>query len=113
MSSLQSDLAGARDAFARGDFALARRRLEKALRTAPRHTTANELMAYVHGRMGDDAATSVVDRCGLSHEVPNLAVIGASTFPTAGGHNPTLTVQATAWRTAQHIIDRWRTITDT
>jgi gluconate 2-dehydrogenase alpha chain len=80
---------------------------------SPGHELLDGRHVYGGTRMGDDAATSVVDRCGLSHEVPNLAVIGASTFPTAGGHNPTLTVQATAWRTAQHIIDRWRTITDT
>ena len=34
----------------------------------------------------------------------NLGIIGASTFPTAGGANPTLTVQALAWRTAHHLV---------
>jgi gluconate 2-dehydrogenase alpha chain len=58
-------------------------------------------------RMGDDPETSVLDRWGLSHTVPNLGVLGASTFPSVGGANPTLTVQATAWRTAQHIVDDW------
>jgi Flp pilus assembly protein TadD len=56
MSSLQSELAGAREAFGRGDIAGAGRRLEKALRIAPRHSAANELMAYVRGRMGDESA---------------------------------------------------------
>ena len=60
--------------------------------------------------MGDDPASSVVDRYGFSHEVPNLGILGASTFPTAGGHNPTLTLQALAWRTAQRLVDEWRTI---
>jgi gluconate 2-dehydrogenase alpha chain len=58
-------------------------------------------------RMGDDPATSVVDRYCFCHEVPNVGVLGASTFPTVGGHNPTLTVQAMAWWTAQHLLDSW------
>ena len=57
--------------------------------------------------MGDDPETSVVDGFGFSHEAPNLGLLGASTFPTTGGHNPTLTVQALAWRTAAHLADRW------
>ena len=60
--------------------------------------------------MGDDPGTSVVDRFGFSHECPNLGVIGASTFPTTGGHNPTLTVQALAWRTAEHLASNWSAI---
>jgi gluconate 2-dehydrogenase alpha chain len=58
-------------------------------------------------RMGDDPETSVVDKYAFAHEVPNLGVLGASTFPTVGGHNPTLTVQALAWRTSQHLVDSW------
>jgi gluconate 2-dehydrogenase alpha chain len=61
--------------------------------------------------MGDDPDSSVVDRYGFSHEAPNLGVIGASTFPTTGGHNPTLTVQALAWRTARRLVDDWGAIT--
>ena len=55
--------------------------------------------------MGDDPATSVVDRHGFAHQVRNLGIVGASTFPTAGSANPTLTVQALAWRTAQHLVE--------
>lgn len=62
---------------------------------------------YGGTRMGDDPDASVVDRYGFSHETPNLAVLGASVFPTAGGCNPTLTVQALAWRTAQRLVDAW------
>lgn len=67
---------------------------------------------YGGTRMGDIPETSVVDRYGFSHEVPNLGIIGASTFPTAGGSNPTLTVQALAWRTAQRLADNWSAIAD-
>jgi gluconate 2-dehydrogenase alpha chain len=59
-------------------------------------------------RMGLDPETSVVDSYGFAHEVPNLGVIGASTFPTTGGHNPTLTLQALTWRTAEHLVDNWQ-----
>jgi gluconate 2-dehydrogenase alpha chain len=69
--------------------------------------------AYGGTRMGADPETSVVDRYGFAHEVPNLGVIGASTLPTAGGHNPTLTLQALAWRTTRHLIDDWRSIAPT
>jgi gluconate 2-dehydrogenase alpha chain len=60
--------------------------------------------AYGGTRMGDDPETSVVDRFCFAHEVPNLGLMGASVFPTTGGHNPTLTVQALAWRTAEHLV---------
>ena len=44
----------------------------------------------------------------MSHEVPNLGVLGGSTFPTAGARNPTLTIQALAWRTSDHIAKEWK-----
>ena len=34
--------------------------------------------------MGDDPATSVADRWAFAHEVPNLAFLGGSIFPTCG-----------------------------
>jgi gluconate 2-dehydrogenase alpha chain len=70
---------------------------------------------YGGTRMGDDPSSSVVDRFGFAHEVSNLGVLGASTFPTTGGINPTLTVQALAWRTAEELAARLggRTLADT
>jgi gluconate 2-dehydrogenase alpha chain len=64
--------------------------------------------AYGGTRMGDNADTNVVDRWGFSHEVPNLGVLGGSVMGTSGAHNPTLTVQALAWRTAEHLVKNWK-----
>lgn len=62
-------------------------------------------------RMGTDPATSVVDALGIAHEVPNLAVLGGALFPTSSGRNPTETIQALAWRTAEYIAANFRAIT--
>ena len=61
-------------------------------------------------RMGDNRATNVVDRFGFAHEVPNLGILGASVMGTSGAHNPTLTAQALAWRTAEHLTGNWKGI---
>src|SRR5947208_5263423 len=59
-------------------------------------------------RMGNDPKTSVVNRYGQTWDVPNLFVIGSSTFPTMSGFNPTLTIQALAYRSADAIVNRYR-----
>ncbi|HUE65444.1 MAG TPA: GMC family oxidoreductase [Rhizomicrobium sp.] len=64
--------------------------------------------AYGGTRMGDNPDTNVMDRWGFSHEVPNLGAMGASLMGTSGSRNPTLTVQALAWRTAQHLAENWK-----
>ncbi len=66
--------------------------------------------AYGGTRMGDNPETNVVDRWGFAHEAPNLGVLGASVMGTSGAHNPTLTVQALAWRTADHLVKNWSRI---
>ncbi|MBI1873138.1 MAG: GMC family oxidoreductase [Acidobacteria bacterium] len=67
--------------------------------------------AYGGTRMGDNPETNVVNRWGFTHEVPNLGVLGASVMGTSGAHNPTLTVQALAWRTADYLVKNWKTVT--
>ena len=66
--------------------------------------------AYGGTRLGTNPDTNVVDPWGFSHEAPNLGILGASVMGTSGAHNPTLTAQALAWRTADHLVKNWRTI---
>jgi gluconate 2-dehydrogenase alpha chain len=65
---------------------------------------------YGGTRMGDNPGTNVVDRWGFSHEAPNLGILGGSVMGTSGARNPTLTLQALAWRTADHLAKNWRAI---
>ncbi|MNY77565.1 Paromamine 6'-oxidase [compost metagenome] len=60
--------------------------------------------------MGDDPKTNVVNRWGFSHEAPNLGILGASQMGTSGSRNPTLTVQALAWRSAEYLAKNWKMI---
>lgn len=55
-------------------------------------------------RMGDDPRTSVVDRFGRAHAVPNLFIADGSAFVTAAAVNPAHTIQALALRTADHMV---------
>jgi len=64
-------------------------------------------------RMGDNPMTNVVDKWGFSHEAPNLGILGASVMGTHGARNPTLTVQALAWRTADYLAKNWKKIAST
>ena len=59
-------------------------------------------------RMGSDPKTSVVNRYGQSWDIPNLFVIGSSTFPSMSGFNPTLTIQALAFMSADAIANRYK-----
>ena len=54
-------------------------------------------------RMGNDAATSVVDKWGRAHDHENLWIAGAPTQPTASCCNGTLTFVANGLRTASAI----------
>jgi gluconate 2-dehydrogenase alpha chain len=66
--------------------------------------------AFGGTRMGNDPETNVVDRWGFSHETPNLGVLGGSVIGTSSARNPTLTIQALAWRTAEHLVQNWKSI---
>jgi choline dehydrogenase-like flavoprotein len=61
--------------------------------------------AHIMGtaRMGDDPASSVVDRFGRMHDVENVFVADGSVFVTSGGFNPSNTIMSLALRCARHI----------
>jgi len=54
-------------------------------------------------RMGDDPQSSVVDRHHRTHDVRNLFVCDGSSFVTSGRGQPTMTIQALAFRAGEHI----------
>jgi len=56
--------------------------------------------------MGNDPATSVVDRHLVHHRIRNLAILGASAFPTASPAYPTLTISALSLWAADHLFTR-------
>jgi gluconate 2-dehydrogenase alpha chain len=84
-----------------------------AIRTWTTPPTPNGVNTHSFGgtRMSHDPATGVVDGWGMSWEAPNLGILGGSTLSNSGGHNPTQTIQALAWRTADHIVKNWKTLT--
>jgi choline dehydrogenase-like flavoprotein len=53
--------------------------------------------------MGDDPRDSVVDRYHRAHDVRNLFICDGSSFVTSGRGQPTMTIQALAFRAADHI----------
>jgi choline dehydrogenase-like flavoprotein len=57
-------------------------------------------------RMGDHAASSVVNADCRAHEVDNLYVVDTSVFPSIGAVNPALTAMANALRVGDHLLER-------
>jgi choline dehydrogenase-like flavoprotein len=56
-------------------------------------------------RMGNDPATSVIDKFHRSHDVRNLFLCDGSSLVTSGRGQPTMTIQALAFRAGEHIAD--------
>jgi choline dehydrogenase-like flavoprotein len=54
-------------------------------------------------RMGNDPATSVVDKYHRTHDIPNLFLCDGSSMVTSGRGQPTMTIQALAFRAGDHI----------
>ena len=54
-------------------------------------------------RMGNDPKTSVVNAGHRTHDVPNLFLCDGSSFVTSGRGQPTMTIQALAFRSAEQI----------
>jgi gluconate 2-dehydrogenase alpha chain len=59
-------------------------------------------------RMGSDPKTSVVNKYGQSWDIPNLFLMGSSTFPSQSSFNPTLTIEALAFMSADAIVNKYR-----
>jgi gluconate 2-dehydrogenase alpha chain len=57
--------------------------------------------------LGTSPENSVVNTYGQHWRAANLFVLGGSTFPHAGGANPTPTILAVAYRTADVVVERY------
>jgi choline dehydrogenase-like flavoprotein len=78
-------------------------RAQEVLEASGAHDIVTEAPVSIAGwhlmgtaRMGTDPRTSVVNEWGRCHDVRNLFIIDGSIFVTAGGVNPTCTIQALA-----------------
>jgi choline dehydrogenase-like flavoprotein len=76
-----------------------------ALRVEKAPVTEQAFSMHLLGtcRMGNDPARSVVDRHHRAHDVPNLFMCDGSSLVTSGRGQPTMTIQALAFRAAEHI----------
>jgi len=104
----ENDLAMARDALDK-----CRSILEAAggARLAPRQPPRPVLDGENVGglaRMGDDPATSVVDRSNRCHDVKNLWILDGASFTSGAEKNPALTVIAVAMRGAHYLAEALR-----
>ncbi len=59
-------------------------------------------------RMGDDPKTSPLNKYCQAHEVKNLFVADAAPFVSNADKNPTHTIIALAWRTAEYLAEELR-----
>ncbi|SHN17000.1 Choline dehydrogenase [Cyclobacterium lianum] len=57
-------------------------------------------------RMGDDPATSVLNKYSQAHDCKNLFVVDGGPFVSQADKNPTWTILALSWRTSEYIIDQ-------
>lgn len=57
-------------------------------------------------RMGNDAKSSVVNTHHQAHDVPNLFIVNGSNMVSSGRNQPTCTIQALAYRAADHIAQK-------
>ncbi|KKB11765.1 hypothetical protein VE25_11380 [Devosia geojensis] len=73
----------------------------------PDGSIAEVAVDYAHpsgtARMGTDATSSIVDPDLVCHDIPNLSVMSAAVFPSAGSANPTFTLLALALRHADYL----------
>jgi gluconate 2-dehydrogenase alpha chain len=96
------------DRFAEIFRAMGAEQVVKQYRKAPYDITQYQTTHLCGGAvMGTDPKTSAVNRYLQSWDVPNLFVMGASGFPQNAGYNPTGTLAALAYWSAQAIRTRY------
>jgi len=93
-----------------GEWLKAAGAIEFAVNAGPADGPALSVHGVGGTRMGNDPETNVVDKYGFSHEAPNLAIVSGSVMGTHGARNPTETIQALAWRTADHLVKNWKSV---
>jgi gluconate 2-dehydrogenase alpha chain len=92
------------DKFAEIIKAMGAKEVVKEPRKAPYDVTQYQTTHLCGGAiMGTDPSTSALNRYLQSWDVPNLFVMGASAFPQNAGYNPTGTVAALAYWSAEAI----------
>ena len=76
-----------------------------ALRVTKAPVTEQRSSAHLLGtcRMGNDPRTSVIDKYHRAHDVRNLFICDGSSLVTSGRGQPTMTIQALAFRAGEHI----------
>ena len=72
-------------------------------------STGGEIIHEVGSiRMGDDPKKAPLNKYCQSHDVKNLFVADAAPFVSNPDKNPTLTICALAWRTAEYLAEEMR-----
>jgi choline dehydrogenase-like flavoprotein len=76
-----------------------------AARTWKQKPESQQFSVHLLGtaRMGNDPETSVVDKFNRAHDVKNLFIVDGSSLVTSGRGQPTMTIQALAFRAGDHI----------
>src|SRR5208282_1104679 len=96
------------DKFAEIFRAMGAQKLTKKYRRAPYDVTDYQTTHLCGGAvMGTDPKTSFINRYLQSWDVPNLFVMGASAFPQNAGYNPTGTLAALAYWSADAIRNQY------
>jgi gluconate 2-dehydrogenase alpha chain len=69
----------------------------------PYHLSTHDVGVH---RMGYDPETSATDPFGAVHDIEGLYAVGGGSFVSYGGYNPTETIQALAYLSAEHLLER-------
>ena len=59
-------------------------------------------------RMGSDRKTSVTNKWGQTHDVPNLYICDASIFPTQTDKTTTMPIVAFTMRNCDHLLEAFK-----